>query len=116
MHALDARDGPAELLPGGGIGQALLESPLSQSERQGGDADAAPVERVQELPESVVHRSEDVLLRHDGILEDQLARVGGSPAELVFFFAREYAPVLRQIRRVPNPNPFRLVEIAGFLR
>ncbi len=46
VHALEARDRPAELLPGGRVRQTFLERPLSQSERQGGDPDPAAVEGV----------------------------------------------------------------------
>src|SRR5256885_355315 len=73
MHALEARDRPAELLPRGRIGQALVERALCQAEGEGGDADPSAVERVQELAEPVVYRSENIFLGNDRVLEDQLA-------------------------------------------
>src|SRR5438876_1137037 len=62
VDALEARDRPAELLARGGIRQALLQRALSESERQGGDADPAAVERMKELAEPVVYRSENIFL------------------------------------------------------
>src|SRR5438445_12109116 len=88
MHALEARHRSAELLPRGRVGHALLQGALRESQSESGNADAAPVERVEELPETVIDGTEDILFRDDRVLENELARVGGSPSQLVLFLSR----------------------------
>src|SRR5256712_11422411 len=83
MDSLEARDWLAELLPRRRVLQALLQRALGEPEGEGTKADAAAVQGMEELAKAVVERAEDVLLGHDRILEHELPRVGGAPAQLV---------------------------------
>ena len=60
-------------------------------QRQSGDADAAGVERLHEVGESLPSSPEQILDRDFDVFEDQLAGVGGTPAQLVFLFPRSKA-------------------------
>ena len=100
--ALEAADRLAELLADAGVLERLLVRAFRDAERQGRDADASGVERLQEVDEALARPAEHVLLGHHRILEDQLARVAGPPAHLVFLLTRADAADLGQIVAVAD--------------
>src|SRR2546430_11505141 len=112
MHALETRDRPAELLASPGIAKALFQRSLGDAERERAQADATAVQRVQELAEPVVQRAQHVLLRDDRVLEDELARIGGAPAELVLLLGREHPRALGERRVVADADPFGLLPVS----
>src|SRR6266851_1633095 len=65
-----------------GIAKALVEATLGEAHGQGADGDAAPVEDGQEVAVAGALLADEVFHRHPASLEDQLAGVGGAPAEL----------------------------------
>ena len=60
---------------------------LRQSDRERRDADAAGVEHLQRVDEALPFDSEQLRRRHAAVLEDDLARLAGPHAELVFLLA-----------------------------
>ena len=94
----------AELLAHAGVLQRLLVGALRDAEGEGGDADAPGVEGLEEVDEALAPAAQDVLLGHDGILEDELAGVAGPPAHLVFLLPRADSLVLGRSSACPTPT------------
>src|SRR2546430_13836808 len=76
---------------------------------------AAAVQRVQELTEAVVHRSQHIFAGHDRVLEHEFPRVGGAPAQLVLLLGRRDAGTLRERRVETDPEASRLLEVTRVL-
>ena len=65
----------------------MIERALGEAEHLRADADAAFVQRFDRDFVALADLAEDLRLRHDAVLEDQLAGAAGADAELVFFLA-----------------------------
>src|SRR2546428_5027080 len=115
MDSLEARDRLAELLPRRRVLQALVQRTLGEPEGEGPQADAAAVEGVEELAEALVDRAEDVFLGHDRVLEHELPRVGGAPAQLVLLLGGMDAGALGELRIVADADARRLRELRRVL-
>src|SRR5690606_29172003 len=72
---------------GPGDGQDGVERALGEAEGERADADAARIERPHEVDEPLALLAHPVLHGDLGVLQDQLARVRGAPAHLVFLLA-----------------------------
>ncbi len=65
-----------------GVGGRLLQRSLGEADRHCGDADPAPVEGGQEDTSPLAKRSQQGLVGHAAVVEDQLSGVRGVPAQL----------------------------------
>src|SRR5690606_4073396 len=93
---------------GRGDGQDGVERALGETEGERADADAARVECAHEVDEALTFLAQPVLHGNLGVLQDQLARVRGAPAHLVFLLARPDAGGERlQLGRVPDADALR---------
>src|SRR5712691_4830820 len=81
LHRLELRDRPAELLALLRVRERKVVRALCEPDAHRRDGDAAAVEDLHELLEALPSRAEQVPFRHGAVLERQLARVGGMPAE-----------------------------------
>src|SRR3989449_8983438 len=116
MDSLEARDCLAELLPRRRVLQALLQRAFGEPEGEGTEADAAAVQGLEELAKAVVDRAEDILLGHDRILEHDLPRVGGTPAQLVLLLGGVDAGAFGKRRVVADADTRRLRQVRCVLR
>src|SRR5690606_19075344 len=68
-------------------GEHRIEAALGEAERERADADPPGIQRLHEVDEALAFTAQPVLLRHQCILENELARVGCAPAHLVLLLA-----------------------------
>ena len=115
VDALEAGDRLAELPPGRGVAEALLQCTLGDAEGERPQPDTSAVERMEELPEAVVHGPEHIFFRDNRVLQDQLPRVRGAPAELVLLLRGHDAAALGERGVVAHADPFRFLEIGRVL-
>src|SRR5688572_12582109 len=115
VHALETADVLPELLPVSGVCKRGIVGALGDAKRQRRDADAAGIERAEEIHESLARRAEDVLPRDNRVLEDELARVARAPAHLVLLLACPDPGSLGKILGVPDSNLAALLEVYGVL-
>ena len=81
-HRLVAADRRAERLAFLRVAHRLVDAGLREADGERADRDAALVEGGQELRVAAAALAEHVGRRHPAVLEDELAGVGGVPADL----------------------------------
>ena len=83
LHRLELRDRLAELLALLRVRVREVVRALREPDAHRRHRDAAAVEDLEELLEAITARPEQIPLGHGDVLERELARVGGAPAELL---------------------------------
>src|SRR2546425_923329 len=83
LDRLELRDLLSERLPFLRVLRGLLEGPLADAERLGGDANPAPVERLHRDREPFVKVSQEVLLRNPTAIKPEGDRVARADSHLV---------------------------------
>ena len=115
VDALELGDPLAELLPLARVLERFLECTLCDAKREGGDPDAPLVEGLHEVDEAPSLLANPVLRRHLDVLEDQLARVGGAPAELVLLLPRAESLHRSDLGVVADAKTLHALEVTGLL-
>ena len=87
LRILELGNRTAELLSFLDVFHRLLESAFGNAESLSGNADTAAVERVHGNLEALALFAEQILLRNDAVLENQLSRGGTADAHLLFLGA-----------------------------
>ena len=113
MDSLEGGHRLAELFALRGVGNALVQCPFCDSQRQGSQADPAGIERLQEVDEAFAGLAQNVFLGDDRILENEFPGVRRAPTELVLFLSGAHAGSLYQLFGVPYPERAGFLEVDG---
>src|SRR6185295_152863 len=101
LHGLEARDRLAELPPLLRVGARGFVGALREPDRERGDADAAGVEDLQRVDETLSLLADQLRRRQPAVLEHDFAGVARAHPELVLFLAGAHSrrAVLEDERR-----------------
>src|SRR5205823_3167122 len=91
LHGLEGPDRLAELTPLPRVRGREVVRALREADAHRGDRDPPAVEDLEELAEAVPARPEQVLPGHDAVLERELPRIRGAPAELAHLLGDDVA-------------------------
>jgi hypothetical protein len=98
-----------------GLPNCFLIRPFGYSQRKGGDPDSAAIEGLEEIHEPLPRLTQNILLRDDGILKNQLPGVACPPTHLVFFLTGPHPRCLGQLGIVSYPHRLAPGDIHGVL-
>src|SRR5690606_4446439 len=114
-NALKLRDRTTELLSLTRVADGFLVRSLCDSQRERCDSYAPGIEGLHEVHEALSFLTQPILYRNLDVLEDQLARVGSPPAQLVLLLARAESRHGLKAVVVPHAELTRALEVRGFL-
>src|SRR5690606_8681671 len=99
------------------VAQRLFVRALRETQRESTDANAAGIECLHEVDEALPLRTQASLRRYEGVLQEELTRVGRAPAHLVLLLRRADARRERlELRRVTDAHAIGRLAIGRLLR